>query len=173
MKIHTTLDEAEVRACLDRAKRNGLVTADVVFDLFGPAGSRSHRTAFEVHLATADRDSSPSGKKRPVAAHAGGTGLKYSASWEEWGEFLAELFAADETAKAGSYKSPDDFHAKTDYAFATWGELPPDEATRAAEQEPEPEYASTAPVSQARLSPDETLARIGDALGTWRNSLHP
>lgn len=171
MKIHTSLSEDEVRECLAHAKDGGLVPADVVFDVFGIVGSRSYPHAFEVHLATAQRDSRLDDIKRKASSMAGSTGLKYAATYDEWGEFLAELFAADETAKAGPYKNQDDFHARTRYAYATSGELPEDAQTiENYGSEPEPEYASTAPVSDATR---EVIGRIDETLAGYWHPNHP
>jgi hypothetical protein len=148
MKFHTSLTETEVRACLERAKSDGDMPADVEFDVFGTAGSRTHPRAYEIHLATSQRDTRADGKTRSSSPLAGGNGLRYAATYDEWGYFLAEFFAADPAAKAGPYKSKADFHARTQYAYAMgMDELPA--GTRPADPEPEPEYASTEPTTSA------------------------
>lgn len=168
MKIQTNLTEDEVRECLTRAKADDM-PHDVEFDVFGIVGSRSYPHAFEVHLATAQRDTRADGVRRKISSMAGGGGLKYALTYDEWGWFLAEFFAADEHAKAGPYKSRDDFHAKTRYAYAMGAdEFPAD--TRPSDQEPEPEYASTAPVSNATAP---LLARIDETLAGYWHPNHP
>ena len=164
MKLHTSLTETEIRACLDRAKAGGLITSDVEFDVFGQAGSRSRRHAWEVHLATPRNDTRDDGRKRPSAYHG-----SYSATYDEWGWFLAEFFAADPDAKAGSYKNQDHFHRTTQYAYATRDDMPED--ARPADPEPEPEYASTEPTTDATT---DIIERIDDTLaGCWANTLNP
>jgi hypothetical protein len=124
MKFHTNLAEDEIRACLDRAKTGGELPDDIEFDVFGTAGSRSHPHAFEIHLATAQQRTRADGKARSSSPLAGGNGLRYAATYDEWGWFLAEFFAADPEAKAGPYKSGTDFHAKTRYAYAETAGVP-------------------------------------------------
>jgi hypothetical protein len=166
MKLHTSLDEDEIRACMNRAQAAGELPADIVFDVFGQAGSRSHPHGFEIHLASARKDTradSVTRKNNPMAGSHGGP--RYAASYDEWGWFLAELFTADPDAKAAPYKNADDFHAKTRWAYAAGtDEMPADE--------PEPYRAApdTEPASNATLP---VLARIDDVLGAWSNTLHP
>lgn len=149
MRFHTTLTETEVRDCMTRAKSDGDVPADIAFDIFGPAGSRTHPRAYEIHLATAQRDTRADGQKRAVSPMAGGTGLRFSATYDEWGYFLARFFAADPEAKAGPYKSRDHFHRKTQYAYATRDEMPAD--TRPSEPEPYRDEPDTEPATNAHV----------------------
>jgi hypothetical protein len=116
-----------------------------------------------------------------------------AASYDEWGWFLAALFRADPNAKAGPYKNEPDFHRKTEGAYSDGREgfradprpSEPDcpqlrtrglaRHPRGWPSEPEPEYASTAPVTDAMLPDAErTLARIDDTLaGCWVNTISP
>lgn len=173
MKLQTTLTEPEIRDCLERAHADDL-PADVVFDIFARVGSRSYPHAFEVHLASAQRDTRADGVKRKASSMAGGGGLRYAATYDEWGMFLAAFFATDPAAKAGPYKSQDDFHRKTDYAYAARDEMPPDEIVlREREADPEPYRAEsdTAPTTYATLP---VIQRIDDTLaGCWSSPAHP
>lgn len=176
MKLHTNLTEREVRECLARAQASGDVPADIKFDLFAETGSRSHAHGYDVHLATERRDTRADSVTRKTAAYYGTRGQLKAASYDEWGAFLAELFSADEDAHARPYKGKDDFHAKTDYNYATRDDLPADApAQEPYDDEPEPyrEPASTAATTRAMLSPDETVARIDDTLAYWRNDTSP
>lgn len=149
MKIQTRLTEAEVQECLGRSKDDGDMPADIVFDVFGTVGSRSHPHAFEVHLATAQNDTRADSVKRKASSMAGGGGLKYAATYDEWGYFLAELFAADPEARAGRYKSRDHFHASTGYAYAMRDEMPED--TSPSDPEPYRADPDTTPASSAHV----------------------
>lgn len=120
MKVHTRLTAGDVRAALDKAIENGHVAANVTISMV-PVSSRSHDGAHEVRLFATTRDApeggyaSPGATPRKFRPHASGGG--YSASWAEWGWFLANVFAADPAAKAGPYKSAQDFHDQTYEAF--------------------------------------------------------
>jgi hypothetical protein len=181
MKLQTSLTADEVREALARAQASGDVPGDIEFDQFNPAGSRSHRFGWDVHLATERKDTRADGTVRPTAAYYGVRGQLRAATYDEYGAFLAEVFSADENAHARPYKGKDDFHRKTNYDYATRDDMPSDAPTREleadtrpTEPEPEPEYASTAPVTHAMLSPDEMLSQIDDALaGCWVNTRNP
>lgn len=170
MKFHTTLTETEIQDCMGRAKSDGDMPADIVFDVFGPAGSRSHPRGFEIHLATSRNDTRADGRKRAGSPLAGGSGLRYAATYDEWGYFLAEFFAADPSAKAGPYKNRDHFHIKTRHAYAMGtDEMPPDTSLIDPEWDrPEPD---TEPTSSATLP---IIERIDDVLaGCWSSPAHP
>lgn len=163
MKLHTSLPETEVRACLARQHAVGDIPADVEFDIFGLVGSRSHQHAYEIHLATAQRDTRNDGIKRKTSSMAGSSGLRYAATYDEWGWFLAEFFSADPDAKASPYKNQADFHAKTAYTYASGiGELPGD--TAPADPEPYRDDPDTTPTTSAEV----TLNRIEGELAIYR-----
>jgi hypothetical protein len=171
VKLHTSLTETEIRACLDRAKADGEVPADIEFDVLGTIGSRSHQGGFGVHLATARNDTRADGRKRRPAAYG-----KYAATYDEWGWFLAAFFAADPGGRAGPYKSRAGFHASTGYAYASGlDDMPGDTAPAGQEQEPYRDTPDTEPVSNAMLPDAErTLGRIDAALaGYWVNTISP
>jgi hypothetical protein len=174
MRLHTALTEREIRDCLARAQESGEVPADLIFDQFNPAGSRTHRHGYDIHLATEYQGTRDDGRKRKRAAYYGVSGQLWAATYDEWGWFLAEFFVTDPDAKAGPYKGQADFHAQThdnysdgreDYRADDYGEDP----------EPDRGEPDTEPVTRAMLpDADATLARIKDALtGCWDNSLHP
>lgn len=165
MKLQTSLTEDQVRDCLVRAKADDMPD-DIEFDIFGTVGSRSRPHAFEVHLATARQDTRADGAKRKTSSMAGGGGLRYAATYDEWGYFLAEFFAADPDAKAGPYKDQDDFNTRTRYAYATRDEMPSDTPA-----DPEPYRADpdTTPASTATVTP----ARPESVAGCWVNTLNP
>jgi hypothetical protein len=113
MRIHTDILTADdVRAC--RPINTGLG-----FDRLEPRGSRSHRGAYDVHLAAVDnhgRDAWEK-KRRPNTGIGWESSYPYAATWGEWGLFLAALFELDPVAYAGPYRGRDDFHAQTRGVF--------------------------------------------------------
>lgn len=140
MRLHTNLDSMTVRHALEMAKKAGHVTRDVCFmDGLAAYGSHSRQRAFEVRLGTHEKDTLPAGyidqngHKMTVRRYSnsgdggaasdwvtGGCAV-YSATWHEWGWFMANVFAADPDAIFGSkswgYHGADDFHAKTENKF--------------------------------------------------------
>ena len=141
MKLHSKLDYTEILDALAAAKKAGHVTPDVqcvVFD--GPRGSRTHRRAFEIQLGTYDKDSLPEGYKDSRTGknmrvrhykNSGSSGAHnewatggsiWSATYDEWGWFMAETFKLDPDALWGSragwgYDGEENFHDKTEDRF--------------------------------------------------------
>ena len=70
------------------------------------AGSRTRRYAADVHLVSWVGGK---GTDHPYRSNSG-----WAATYDEWGWFLAHVFAADPSAIAGPYKGIDDFHAQVD-----------------------------------------------------------
>lgn len=135
MKIHTKLTDEEIAEALARCQHNELITKDVRFAEYSVHGSRSHARAVDVQLGTDTGGKLPEGymsrygspqKTRRVRKGGAGRGasvnyattLKFAATWEEWGTFIAELFRHDPNAKIGFYDGINDFHDRTDRAFA-------------------------------------------------------
>lgn len=127
MRLHTSLTDNEVMATLVRAKGAGHVTANIGFAGWGRHGSRSHARAFEIQLGTWDKNSLPAGytdqrgrtmnvRKYANSGHARADAV-YAATWREWGWFMAEVFAADPSAKFGPYDGRCDFNNKTHGEF--------------------------------------------------------
>lgn len=83
-------------------------------------GSRTHDRSFDVHLTGSSNRRAMS----PPKPH--GASDDYAATWDEWGVFLAHVFAADPDARCGrSVKRPEyadavDFHNRT---FGRFGSL--------------------------------------------------
>lgn len=99
MRIHTNL----CRGMLDIAAKEARVT----FERCTLHGSRTHDHAFDVIL------SGNSGRR----ANFGGDWE--AATWDQWGIFLARIFADDPQAKCWAYTDADDFHWQTDGRFRT------------------------------------------------------
>jgi len=108
MRIHTnTLTLADIHAAV-----NNLPS---VYVTVSRHGSRSHDHAFEVSLEG-------NGYARNTGNH-GADDYEKGATWDEWGVFLAHLFAKDADAMCGSAKYPvyrdaADFHYQTADRFA-------------------------------------------------------
>jgi len=126
MRVHLNTDRTGARTdimdALDAAKRAGKVSAHVYFDRFDHGNSRSHQTAVELHLeascegrqggCTAGHRWANSGKYGAESDN-NGTGTR-AATYDEWGWFLAYLFAQYPDAWAGQYRGRDSFHALTE-----------------------------------------------------------
>jgi hypothetical protein len=135
VKLHTSLDYMGVAFALKKAKDDGHVTDDVCFQGgLKPSGSRTHPRAFEVQLGTDDKTSLPGGYtdqrgnrmnvRRYKNSGSCGAGSVYAATWDEWGWFMANVFATDPQAVFGSvtgrehsYRGEADFHAQTGGKF--------------------------------------------------------
>lgn len=80
-------------------------------------GSRSRRQAFVVKLAS-DGTLTRRRVNYGTARHSDRFDRPYSATWDQWGWFLAHLFTVDPNAVAGPYNGAADFHEQTygDYA---------------------------------------------------------
>lgn len=92
MRIHTNLDFGDL---VDAARHAGVTIARS-----SKHGSRSRAHAFEVNLSGSGR-------------HGGqwGNGQGRSATWDEWGIFLAELFRRDPELNVGKvYPNEEAFH---------------------------------------------------------------
>jgi hypothetical protein len=105
----------------------------------------THSHAYEIQLGTYDRDSLPAGytdqngyrlrvRRARNASHGE---ARWAATWHEWGWLIAEIFAADPSARWGpnptrssewntsGYASPADFNVKTDNQFRPQDWHPP------------------------------------------------
>lgn len=138
MRLHTRLYSQGLRDALRRAQDKGLIARDVEMTVFAPGRSRTHDYGYEIQLGTYYRHSLPRGYRDQrgnamnVRRHRNSNHgeAEWAATWHEWGWFIAEIFAADPTARWGAdpsrsarpeyawgYSSPDDFHAKTGGQF--------------------------------------------------------
>jgi hypothetical protein len=97
MIIHTSATEQDI----NEAAR----AAGVDFTRLGQRGSRKRDRAFDVILTG-----------RSPRRQNGGE--DYSASWDQWGVFLAHVFTVDPSADATYYYSADHFHYATAGRYA-------------------------------------------------------
>lgn len=122
MKIHLPAGRnaaySAIRDALAAAKDAGQIHPNVGFDKLTDAGSRSHQSAFDVHLYATDRRG---GHRWANTGMSGADTGTYAATYDEWGWFFAHLFAAHPTAKAGSgpraYDGEARFHELTGDAY--------------------------------------------------------
>ena len=117
MKIHSSvLTERDLYAAVATCPGAWLDRAD-------QKGSRSRARAYDVALES-DGTPDANGKPRRRCRNQGkawsqrdGQHPGFAASYDDWGYFLAHLFAVDAEAIAGPYKSAEDFHAQTADAY--------------------------------------------------------
>jgi len=102
MKIHTN----ELYAGDIVEIKNTMPPPFNIFLTDGGFGSRSHDRAYEIR-ATGSNKCAP----RNMPGHK-------AATYEEWGHFIAALFAVEPSAKIGHYKNAAHFHELTKGAFA-------------------------------------------------------
>lgn len=117
MRLHTnTHTTATIEDALRRAKGKGKVEYHVVLQVLTPHRSNTRARAFELRLGTAVK---VKGDKRTFwnsGSHGADTSM-YSATYDEWGWFLAELFSADPQAKCDRYDGEAGFHEVTRHAY--------------------------------------------------------
>lgn len=118
MKLHSDVHNYSSisRALLD-AQNRGQVAADVHMVIFVPVRSRSHRYGFEIQLGTYNKTSGPANSRHYKNSGTYGASNIYAATYDEWGWFLAEVFAQDPDAIFGPYKGRDDFNTRTHDAY--------------------------------------------------------
>lgn len=110
MKLHANnLIEADIRKALATARSKGRITGGTDILVLERQKSRSHASGFEVRLGVDYHDGTH--KRRNMDNSA------YSATWEEWGWFIVELFKLEAGIKFGSYTSRAKFDELTRYNF--------------------------------------------------------
>jgi len=77
-------------------------------------GSRKRDHAFEVGL---EGDGTTNKRRRNPGTSTSNRDLGYAATHDQWGWFLAYLFALDPNMTSVYYDGAEDFHAKTKEAF--------------------------------------------------------
>lgn len=117
MKLHTKLLAHEVRNALQTVKDVGQVADDVHFVQFDYEGSKSRDNGYLVQLGTYDQCSGPKNSRHYKNSGTHGASDIWAATYEEWGWFIAEIFALDPDAIFGAYKSLDSFNEQTSDQF--------------------------------------------------------
>ena len=116
MRIHTTFlgsDDLYVAARYASGKGDGMVSIDSA----SMHGSRSHDHAFNVLL---EGDGTVNKRRRNFGTSKTADRLDrpYACTYDQWGHFLAALFAIDPDIHIpGVYKNAADFHAVTKNAY--------------------------------------------------------
>lgn len=119
MKLHTnTLTRSDIREALAESKAAGFVDAAVGFEMLEDKGSRSHSHAFEVQLGWYGEKIKGDGRRYKNTGK-NGADIVYAATYDEWGQFIAELMERDRDAVFGTYKGYDGFHEATRYAYGS------------------------------------------------------
>jgi len=121
MKLHSdTLTTDDIYAALRSSIEYDEVAPHVILDMFRPAGSRSRAKAWDIHLGTytQDRDATGKMRRRPTNSTRQGDLADYTATYSEWGWFIARLFELDSDLMFGPYKSFEDFGRATRLMFS-------------------------------------------------------
>lgn len=124
MRIHTNkLSWKSLHLALLNAQADGNIAAHVELIKSDECGSRSHARAFEVRLGTdykekSDKRTFLNSGNHGAASSANGYEGVYSATYDEWGWFLAALYKMDPTIKcAGMYDNAEHFHRRTENKY--------------------------------------------------------
>ena len=121
MKIHSDTETTySLGLCLMEAQRKGQIPPDVFFDLNRPESSRKRKNGMVVHLGSnAERDAN--GKRRRANTSFQGAPswqrAERTATYDEWGWFIAHVLEVDPHAIVGPYNGQADFDAKTERRF--------------------------------------------------------
>jgi hypothetical protein len=133
MRLHTKLTADDLFDALRKVKDAGRMTGDVTFDPITAYRSQTHPRAYEIQLGALNGGGLPAGYtnqygkrqkcRRTRNSNRGDSLHRFSATWHEWGWFIALLYRADPDARWGDrkmpvYKDRDDFHNKTHGDFA-------------------------------------------------------
>ena len=117
MKLHTnTLTRSDIREALAESKAAGLIDPAVGFEMLEDKGSRSHSHAFEVQLGWYGEKIKGDGRRYKNSGK-NGSDTVYAATYDEWGEFIADLMDRDHDAVFGTYKGYQGFHEATNWQY--------------------------------------------------------
>lgn len=120
MKLYTDLlTSSDVHAALNDAQYGYPyhVASDIHFVKFEAAKARKRARCFEVQLGTFDSTTGPTKSRHYKNSGQYGADTIYAATYDEWGWFIAAIFAGDPDAVFGPYKGQVDFNAQTRYAY--------------------------------------------------------
>ena len=111
MKLHTRLEVPFIYGALHKVKQEGHVTDDIHFVEFDEGRSRTHQYRYEIQLGTYDKTTGPTRSRRFKNTGQYGAGQVWSATYDEWGYFIEQIFRMDPGAKFGPYKNMTDLYA--------------------------------------------------------------
>lgn len=119
MRVHTKLGGREFKALL---QVDGRLGQDLYFENLTEHGSRTHDRAFNVKIWSQNRTTiSGATRKRPNPGNwlnGQRTRQCFTATFDEWGYFLAALFEADPHARVvNCYNDREHFHERTLRAY--------------------------------------------------------
>jgi hypothetical protein len=122
MRLHTnTHTWRSINEALSRAQAAGRVADHVELWICDEYGSRKRARGFEIRLGThtkikGDKRGWTNTGKRGANSEHNGEGI-YAATYDEWGWFIAELFAVEPDAIFGDYDGRHGFDAATKTAY--------------------------------------------------------
>lgn len=121
MRIHTDkLTFQRIQDAMAEAKRKGRIAKHVTFETLKAHNSRDYDRSFEVRLEAYTKVDGDG--RRYANSGSYGAATAYTATYDEWGWFLAELYEIDPYMRVGSksypiYSSDDDFHERTGLSY--------------------------------------------------------
>lgn len=119
MKLHSDkLTRTDVVEALTMSQKAGLIDQAVGFEILEERGSRSHSHAFEVQLGWYGNKVKGDGRRFKNTGK-GGADSVYAATYDEWGQFIAELMERDHNATFGTYKGYQGFHEATRFQYGS------------------------------------------------------
>lgn len=123
MRLHTDkLHTDNLFNALFAAKDAGNIAESVYFDILVRKASHSKEHAYEIQLASMGKI--PGDKRRYRNSGKFGAQDDYSATHDEWGFFITELYKLDRELTFGPYTGKEDFHEQTTYKYTDaydWG----------------------------------------------------
>lgn len=115
MRIHLNLGYVEARDTVSAACR----AASVYPERLTTHKSRTHQIAVDVILSG----------ESPHRINSAEFGHEQAATWDQWGIFLAAIYAVDPTAKSWAYADAAAFHSQTGHRFNLERDNPVDSIT--------------------------------------------
>lgn len=110
MRIYTNkLGVIDIHEALQSGIGRGIIASHVFFDKLEKHSSKDYARRFDVTLQAREYDGR--GRRNNTGYSSGGE--FYAAKFDEWGHFIAALYAMDEDAKVGSYSDNLHFHECT------------------------------------------------------------
>lgn len=117
MKLHTNrLHRADFLSALRRQKALGNIAEDVLFDTLDEHRSKTHQRRFDIKLEAVTKVAGDGRYQRNSGRH-GPEYDAYSATYDEWGYLLGDLFRQDPDMVTEHYAGRTMFLVKTGYSY--------------------------------------------------------